>query len=682
MNRIALIPAYMPDEKLIDVSKGLYQEGFEIVIVNDGSPETFSKVFSDASRYARILVHNENKGKGEALKTGLAYIHNTYDAPYTVVNADADGQHKLEDIINVISVAEANRSCLVLGSRKMEGKVPFKSRAGNAITRFVYRLTTGNIVFDTQTGLRAYSDKLVPKLLQISGSRYEYEMNMLMELPKQGIEIKEEWINTVYIGKNESSHFDPVKDSIKIYKEILCFCASSLISFLVDYGLFCLISAVSGSLIVANILARIISGTLNFSLNRKVVFKSQKDVATSAIKYSALAVAILILNTFILELLTGMGLAAYVAKIITELALFVLSYFIQHSFIFKKGRQDHMKKHLWAICSAFVLVAFTTYISLDTFVISKSYNSNATEINTSMFADQTDSDTQLTESIDNTQSETHKSRSGRKHSRTNVSEGATVTSSETTESSSGINASEPYTGENTVSSDNYSITLTEYYQNDTKIYVADIILSSAQYLKTAFANDTYGKNVTATTSTIAENNNAVLAINGDYYGVQENGYVIRNGIVYRDSANGSDVLCIYADGTMEVLNDSEYSAEELVSRGVWQAFSFGPALVEDSSVTVDENAEVAKAKASNPRTAIGVIDANHFVFVVSDGRTSESEGLSLYELATFMKELGVETAYNLDGGGSSTMYFNGYVVNNPTTGGSIKERSVSDIVYI
>lgn len=682
MNRIALIPAYMPDEKMIDVSKGLYQEGFEIIIVNDGSPETFNKVFSDASRYARILIHNENKGKGEALKTGLEYIYNTYDAPYTIVNADADGQHRLEDIIKVASVAEANRSCLILGSRKMEGKVPFKSRAGNAITRFVYRLTTGNIIYDTQTGLRAYSDKLVPKLLQIGGSRYEYEMNMLMELPKHGIEIKEEWINTVYIGKNESSHFDPIKDSIKIYKEILCFCASSLICFFVDYGLFCVISAISGSLIVANTLARIISGTLNFSLNRKVVFKSQKDVATSAIKYSVLAVAILIINTFILEILTRMGLTAYAAKIITELALFVLSYFIQHSYIFKKGRQDHMKKHLWAICSAFVLIAFTTYISLDTFFISESYNSNATEINTSLFDGQTDSDTQLTESIDNTQSETHKSRSGRKHSRTSVSEGATVTSSETAESSSGINASEPYTGENTVNSDNYSITLTEYYQNDTKIYVADIILSSAQYLKTAFANDTYGKNVTATTSTIAENNNAVLAINGDYYGVQENGYVIRNGIVYRDSANGSDVLCIYADGTMEVLNDSEYSAEELVSRGVWQAFSFGPALVENSSVTVDENAEVAKAKASNPRTAIGVIGANHFVFVVSDGRTSESEGLSLYELATFMKGLGVETAYNLDGGGSSTMYFNGYVVNNPTTGGSIKERSVSDIVYI
>ena len=174
----------------------------------------------------------------------------------------------------------------------------------------------------------------------------------------------------------------------------------------------------------------------------------------------------------------------------------------------------------------------------------------------------------------------------------------------------------------------------------------------------------------------------MLAINGDYYGVQESGYVIRNGVVYRNTASGSDVLCIYADGTMEVVNDANYTAEELVSMGVWQAFTFGPALIEDSEVAVDTNTEVDKAKTSNPRTAIGVIDANHFVFVVSDGRTSESEGLSLYELATFMKDLGVTTAYNLDGGGSSTMYFNGYVINNPTSGGSIKERSVSDIVYI
>ena len=172
------------------------------------------------------------------------------------------------------------------------------------------------------------------------------------------------------------------------------------------------------------------------------------------------------------------------------------------------------------------------------------------------------------------------------------------------------------------------------------------MLSSAEYLKTAFANDTYGKNVTATTSSTAQANNAVLAVNGDYYGVQESGYVIRNGVVYRGSAKGADVLCVYANGTMEIVSDGDFTADELVSKGVWQAFTFGPSLVENSSVTVGVNDEVGKAMASNPRTAIGMIDTNHFVFVVSDGRTSESSGLSLYELAQFMKGLGVKTAYN------------------------------------
>lgn len=301
-----------------------------------------------------------------------------------------------------------------------------------------------------------------------------------------------------------------------------------------------------------------------------------------------------------------------------------------------------MKNYRLAVCAAAVLLAFTAYISLDTFVISRSYDTNATELNTAMFAALAD------------------------NSNDSDSDNAPVTDADG----------------NTVKTDRYTISLTEYEQYDTKIYVADVTLSSAQYLKTAFANDTYGKNVTATTSSIAQSNGAVLAINGDYYGVQESGYVIRNGVVYRGTAKGCDVLCIYADGTMEVISDRDYTANELVAKGVWQAFTFGPALVEDGSVTVGVNTEVGKAMASNPRTAIGLIDANHFVFVVSDGRTSESAGLSLYELATFMKGLGVKTAYNLDGGGSSTMYFNGAVVNNPTTGGRIKERGVSDIVYI
>ena len=694
MMRIALIPAYMPDEKLIEVVQGLYDEKYEIVIVNDGSPEGFNNIFAVASQYAKVLRHEQNKGKGEALKTGLHFISEHYACPYTVVNVDADGQHKIQDIINVTEIAAANPMSLVLGSRKMEGKVPLRSRMGNAITRLVFRMSTGTSVYDTQTGLRAYTNKLLQRLMSIRGSRYEYEMNMLMEFAKEGIEIKETPIKTVYIGKNESSHFDTAKDSAKIYGEIIKFSASSLISFAVDYSLFCLLSFFTGAIVFSNILARVISGTLNFVMNKKMVFGSQKDTVRSAVKYAALAGVIILFNTMILNGLTALGIPAYAAKILTEMLLFTFSYFMQSFFIFKTERNVKMKKNLWAVSSAVLLIVFTTYLSLDTFVLAKSYDTNATEMNTSMFAgiDETPlssapSETEDAESTDNTTTSTsdsgrsgRKSRSGKKKSSKGTTDTAKTT--QNTKSSFGIDASKSYTGTDTVSTDNYTITLSEYYQNDTKIYVADVILSSAQYLKTAFANDTYGKNVTATTSAIAEDNGAILAINGDYYGVQESGYVIRNGVVYRDTPNGSDVLCIYADGTMEVVNDSEYSAEELVSKGVWQAFSFGPALVEEGTVTVDVDDEVGKAKASNPRTAIGLIDSNHFVFVVSDGRTDESEGLSLYELAGFMESLGVKTAYNLDGGGSSTMYFNGYVVNNPTSGGSIKERSVSDIVYI
>ncbi|MBP3781856.1 MAG: phosphodiester glycosidase family protein [Butyrivibrio sp.] len=701
MKRIALIPAYMPDDKLITIVRQLYEAGFEIIIVNDGSSDDCIKVFEESSRYAKVLCHEKNQGKGKALKTGLKFINSVYEAPYTIVTVDADGQHRIEDVIRVAQASEQNRSCLILGSRKMEGKVPFKSLAGNAITRFVYRLSTGISVYDTQTGLRAFSDKLIPRLIEIDGSRYEYEMNMLTALPREGVEIKEVWISTVYIDDNKSSHFNAVKDSFLIYREILKFSASSFVSFIVDYCLFCLLSALGLSLVFANVTARIFSGTINYTINKRKVFKSRSGAA-SALKYALLAAFIIICNTLILEMLTGMNMPYYTAKILTEIVLFALSYLIQRRFIFTKGRNHSMKKNLWPVVSAILLTTFTIYITLDTFVISKGYDTNATEINTAMFADiESPSGTSEAETVlltdESSESEAtantsgdsadasdstttkHRKGSGRQHS----SSAKTSGTSDDTSATSAVTASAgEYSGENTVSTDDYTITLSDYYQNGTKIYVADVTLSSARYLKTAFADDTYGKNVTATTSSIAEDNDAVLAINGDYYGVQESGYVIRNGVVYRSTANGSDVLCIYADGTMEVVNDAEYTAEELVSMGVWQAFTFGPALIENSEVAVDTNTEVDRAKTSNPRTAIGVIDANHFVFVVSDGRTDESEGLSLYELANFMKDLGVTTAYNLDGGGSSTMYFNGYVINNPTSGGSIKERSVSDIVYI
>ena len=234
--------------------------------------------------------------------------------------------------------------------------------------------------------------------------------------------------------------------------------------------------------------------------------------------------------------------------------------------------------------------------------------------------------------------------------------------------------------------DNISINLTETRVNNTQVYVADVSLNSSDYLKTAFAQNAYGTNVTAKTSVTAADNNAILAVNGDYYGANSTGYVIRNGVVYRDtvredSSNGD--LAIYKDGSFKVIYEDQISAEQLVNDGVVNLLAFGPALVENGEISVGTNEEVGQAMASNPRTAIGIIDENHYIIVVSDGRTSESEGLSLYQLAEVMKSYGVKTAYNLDGGGSSTLYFNGQVINKPTTGGNkISERAVSDIVYI
>lgn len=242
---------------------------------------------------------------------------------------------------------------------------------------------------------------------------------------------------------------------------------------------------------------------------------------------------------------------------------------------------------------------------------------------------------------------------------------------------------EPVVTENSYRDGNISIEITEERVGDTTVYLADVRLASAEHLRTAFADNTYGRNVTDTTSGIAGAVDAVLAVNGDFYGAQQSGYVIRSGVLYRSTAKkGAEDLVIYADGSFGIIREAEITAQALLDGGAREVLSFGPALVENGAISISVNDEVGRAKASNPRTAIAVIDELHYLFVVSDGRTNESEGLSLYELAAYLQSKGARTAYNLDGGGSSTMVFNGRVVNNPTSGRSIKERSVSDIVYV
>ncbi|MGZ0713155.1 phosphodiester glycosidase family protein (plasmid) [Coraliomargarita sp. W4R53] len=217
-------------------------------------------------------------------------------------------------------------------------------------------------------------------------------------------------------------------------------------------------------------------------------------------------------------------------------------------------------------------------------------------------------------------------------------------------------------------------------------YVADIVVDDATQLRSAFAKDQFGENIIENTSTIAAEHDAILAINGDYYGFRDTGIVIRNGVAYRDEG-AREGLAFYTDGHVEVYDETTTSAEQLLEVGVWNTLSFGPAIVEDGAVLsgiddaeVDTNVGNHSIQGEQPRTAVGVIDENRYVFVVVDGRdTGYSRGATLTELAQIMTGLGVETAYNIDGGGSSTMYFNGAVINQPSNDG---ERGTSDILYV
>jgi exopolysaccharide biosynthesis protein len=269
-----------------------------------------------------------------------------------------------------------------------------------------------------------------------------------------------------------------------------------------------------------------------------------------------------------------------------------------------------------------------------------------------------------------------------------AAQGTTSTDDDTSSTSSSGDATVTDT---TYESDDASISISTVVTgsgDDTvTYYVADVTLTDATVLRSAFAQNAFGTNITETTSDTAEDNDAIFAINGDYYGFRDTGIVIRNGVVYRDEG-AREGLAFYTDGTVQVYDETTTTADELVADGVWNTLSFGPALVEDGEIVdgiedveVDTNVGNHSIQGEQPRTAVGVIDDNHLVFVVVDGRsTGYSKGVTMTELAEIMQSLGATTAYNLDGGGSSTMYFNGELVNNPLGTGT--ERGTSDILYI
>lgn len=338
----ALIPAYEPVEHLPELVAALRAEdpSLGILVVDDGSGPAFAPVFERVARLgAEVLRHDRNRGKGAALKTGFRHISELH-AGEGVVTADADGQHLAADILAVAAdvEAEGERSgrTLVLGCRDFAGGIPLRSRVGNDIARALFRVAAGWRLSDTQTGLRGAPAAMLPWLASVPGDRFEYEQRVLLGLRRAGFAARERRIETVYLSGNASSHFRPVADSLRVMLPVAVFAASSLLGFAVDTAALFLFTSLTGWLVPSIVAARILSGTVNFWVNRRVVFmrRGREGLVPQALEYTLLALLMLVSNVVWMSYLTDLGAPLWAAKLVTELVLFLTSYRAQGAVVF------------------------------------------------------------------------------------------------------------------------------------------------------------------------------------------------------------------------------------------------------------------------------------------------------------------------------------------------------------
>jgi glycosyltransferase involved in cell wall biosynthesis len=333
---IVLIPAYEPDQRLVTLVGSLRDAvpDARVVAVDDGSGPAYRPVFDAAENLGcTVLRHPVNKGKGFALKSGFRYIASTHRGD-DVVCADADGQHTVGDILRV---AERVRRAghLVLGARRFTGTVPLRSRFGNAVTRVLFSAATGRHVRDTQTGLRAYPGSMLGWLQRVPGDRFEYEMNVLLEAAQAKQAVTETDIATIYLEQNKSSHFRPLVDSLRVYRPLLRFSASSLLAFAVDTVGLLALYAMTGALLPSVLGARALSSTVNFLVNRRFVFDGgAKPLRPAAAQYWMLVVSLLAANFLLIDGLTAAGVPLLPAKLGTEATLFAVSYLVQRRLVF------------------------------------------------------------------------------------------------------------------------------------------------------------------------------------------------------------------------------------------------------------------------------------------------------------------------------------------------------------
>ena len=341
-----LIPAYQPDARLPRLILELHRAdpSTKIVVVDDGSGQKFSDIFeASATAGAHVISYEHNRGKGYALREGFTWIRDVAgDSQECVVTADADGQHTLNDIFRV------GRTCTdtgksVLGVREFVGHVPARSRIGNTATSALFWLATGWKLKDTQTGLRAFPVALLPELLEVQGDRYEYELRVLLHLAKFRHPVTQIPIETIYEAGNPTSHFRPLQDSARIWAPLLKFAASSGVATVIDYVLVLVLNALTGALFFPVVAARMVSASVNFAMNRRVFEATGVPLRRSALRYAALAVAVIAGSYTMLAVLTGIGMPLWIAKIIADTTMYLVSYSAQSRYVFAPAQEQSAK---------------------------------------------------------------------------------------------------------------------------------------------------------------------------------------------------------------------------------------------------------------------------------------------------------------------------------------------------
>lgn len=336
-----LIPTWQPDETLVTLVASLGAEGFgAIVIVNDGSAKECDTYFESliAIPAVHVLHHAVNLGKGRALKTGFNYCLSGLSHLDGVVTADADGQHKSVDIVRVAESLLTEKTRVVLGSRGFVKNVPLRSRFGNTLTRYIFGFVTGAKLRDTQTGLRAFPMSMLAELMVLDGERYEYEMSVLAHVCRKSKPI-EVPIETVYIDGNKSSHFDPIRDSMRIYFVLARFFFSSIVAAGIDFAGFSIAFAVTHNVLISVIFGRL-SSLVNFALNRKFVFHNRSSIAVTLWRYYLLVAVIAATSYGLIWTLTSRAhWNVFASKLIVDVLLSLVSFSMQRTFVFRKPEE-------------------------------------------------------------------------------------------------------------------------------------------------------------------------------------------------------------------------------------------------------------------------------------------------------------------------------------------------------